>query len=411
MIYKFKDMKYLILVWAAVITVGSCTGDKPISSVTPENHPVKEVVIENLKRPWSMAFLSEEEALVTEKDGDLLHVNLTTKTKVPIEGIPNDLADSLTLFNSQYRIGTYPTGAPEGIRIKYNAGIFDVLLDPLYDQNKKIYLSYVSENEEGYATKVISATLNNNRLSEVQELLVATPYVEGLFHFGGGMVIGADQKLYITMGERLFSEAHEPEMPIAQDLTDMRGKVYRINLDGSIPKDNPDFGPSAVPGFYAVGIRAAQGLALDESTGNIWMSEHGTHQGDELNLLQPGANFGWPIKTTGKYRGPGYVPPTLDDRAFTDPSWAWLHTVAPTGLAFYTGEEFPSWKNNLLVPGLSRGSLWRIRIDGSTIKSMEELFVDDRVRTRKVAISPQGKIYLLTDEQNGRIIRVKPEPT
>lgn len=400
-------MKYLLVINAVLLSFICCTPDQTSKAKVKDVYPVKEVVMDNLKRPWSMAFLSEEEALVAEKDGDLLRVNLNTKRKISIDGFPSDLADSLTLYNSEYRIGTYPTGVPEGIRIKYNAGIFDVVLDPLFQQNSKLYVSYVSETDEGYATKIISARLVDNSLTEIKELLLATPYIQGLFHFGGGMIFGTDGKLYITMGERLFSEAHEPEIPIAQDLSDRRGKVYRINPDGSIPEDNPDFGSSAIPGFYAVGIRAAQGLALDPVTGNIWMSEHGTIQGDELNVLQSGANFGWPIRTTGKYRGPGYEPPSMKNTEFTEPAWAWLHTVAPTGLSFYSGDEFPTWKNDLLVPGLSRGSLWRVRIDGTTIKSMEELFVDDRVRTRKVAVSPEGKIYLLTDEQNGRIIRVK----
>jgi len=153
------------------------------------------------------------------------------------------------------------------------------------------------------------------------------------------------------------------------------------------------------------GIRAAQGLTIDPRTDKIWFSEHGTYQGDELNQLIAGANYGWPIKSTGDYRG-GYVPPKLD-RDFTDPKWSWYKTIAPTGLTFYTGTEFPQWKNNLIIPGLSRGNFWRLVIEGDQVQSVEELFITDRHRTRKAVQSPMGQLYILTDDVNGKIIRIK----
>ena len=366
--------------------------------------PVKEVVMENLKRPWSMAFLSADEAILAEKDGDLLRINLSTKSKTKIKGFPNDLADSLLIKEANYPKGTYPRGS-DGFKGRYNAGIFEVVLDPDFDNNQWIYISYVSEKEKKYATKVIRAKLIDDELKEIEPLLLALPYADGLFHFGGGMLFGKDKKLYITVGERLFGDSLQPSLPIAQNFQDQRGKIYRINADGSIPVDNPDFGEDAVPGIYAAGIRAAQGLSLDSRTGNIWFSEHGTNQGDELNLLTKGANFGWPIKSTGSYRG-GYVPPNLD-REFTEPMWSWYKTIAPTGLTFYTGTEFPEWKNNLIVPGLSRGNFWRLVIENDTILSVEELFINDRHRTRKAVQSPDGQLYILTDYEDGQLIRIR----
>lgn len=353
-------------------------------------NPVKEVVFEGLLHPWSIAFLNAEEALVSEKDGHLVKVNLSTKEKTIISGFPSDLVDSIRVRSRGD-----------------NSGIFEVVIDPDFANNQHIYVSYAAENERGATTKVIRAKLTGNTLSEVKTLFVAAPYTREMYHYGGGMTFGADGKLYITIGERLFNEKDQPPMPIAQDLTDKRGKIYRINPDGTIPVDNPDFGKGSVPGLYAVGIRAAQGITLHPTTDQIWFSEHGTIQGDELNLLEKGANYGWPIITTGRYRAPNYTPPTLEASSFTDPKWFWLHTVAPTGLTFYTGSEFPGWEGNLLVPGLSRGSLWRFTLDGTTFTHVEELFIDDRVRSRKVAQSPDGKLYLLTDEQNGKIIRIR----
>ncbi|MDQ3712717.1 MAG: PQQ-dependent sugar dehydrogenase, partial [Acidobacteriota bacterium] len=221
------------------------SGDVP--QIKPELNakPEKEIVLENLKRPWSIAFLTEEEALVVEKEGDLVKVNLATKQKVKIKGFPEDVADN---------IGSVHRGD--------NAGIFEVLIDPDYNQNKFVYVSYAARNEQGTTTKVIRGVLENDSLSRVQTLFLAAPYTSERYHYGGGMTFGRDGKLYFTVGERLFREIDEPALPIAQNVEDKRGKIYRLNPDGSVPKDNPDFGAKAVPGLYALGIRAAQGITV-----------------------------------------------------------------------------------------------------------------------------------------------------
>lgn len=366
--------------------------------------PSKEVVMQDLKRPWSMAFLSNDEALVAEKDGDLLRVNISTKSKQIITGFPNDLADSLLIVEANYPKGTYPFKS-DGFKGRYNAGIFEIVLDPDYDSNGWVYISYASEKDKQFATKVIRAKITNDEIVEVETLLLALPYVDGLFHFGGGMVFGEDGKLYITIGERLFTDGMQPSIPIAQNYEDRRGKIYRLNSDGSIPDDNPDFGEGAVEGMFAAGIRAAQGITVDPRTNDIWFTEHGTHQGDELNMLANGANYGWPIVSTGRYRGE-YEPPKME-RDFASPKWSWFKTIAPTGLTFYTGTEFPQWKNNLIVPGLSKGNLWRLVIREDEIISVEELFINERHRTRKAVQSPDGQLYILTDYADGEIIRIK----
>ncbi|MEX0361709.1 MAG: PQQ-dependent sugar dehydrogenase [Allomuricauda sp.] len=355
--------------------------------------PTKKIVLDGLNHPWSMAFLSPTQALISEKDGNLLKVDLETKKKSIIKGFPDDLTDSI-----------------RAVHFGDNSGIFEVLIDPNFTKTPWVYLSYAAKKPgAGTTTKVIRAQLKNDSLYEHETLIEAAPYTKEYFHYGGGMVFGPEGKLYVTLGERLFWERDEPEIPIAQDLTDKRGKIYRINPDGSMPEDNPDLGPDAVPGIYALGIRAAQGITVQPGTGNIWFSEHGTIQGDEINLLKAGANYGWPNVTSGRLRSSDYTPPKLEGVTFTPPIWFWPHTVAPTGLTFYTGDEFPQWKNDLLVPGLSRGSLWRFRLENETIKSAEELFVDNRVRIRKVRQSPDGKLYFLTDEDNGKLIQIIPQ--
>ncbi len=354
--------------------------------------PQKEIVFSGLNKPWSIAFLSEQEALVSEKNGSLVLVNLGAKTKKVIKGFPTDLTDSIGV-----------------VHFGDNSGMYEVITHPNFDKNQLIYVSYASKKPGvGHTTKFIRAKLEGDSLTAIQNILLAEPYTKDDYHYGGGMVFGADEKLYLTVGERLFWERDEPTVPIAQDVQDTRGKIFRFNDDGSIPHDNPDFGENAVPGLYAIGLRNSQGIALQPDTNVLWFTEHGTIQGDEINKLEAGANYGWPSSTTGKLRSKDYTPPKLDENMLTNPIWFWPHTVAPTGLCFYTGDEFPQWKNNLFVPGLSRGSLWRFRIEETTIKSAEELFIDDRVRSRKVRQSPDGKLYMLTDEEDGKIIRIKP---
>ena len=385
-------MRSLVLALASLLFFSCAPNDTQrngLQAVRAE----KQLVFEGLNRPWSMAFLSEEEALVTEKTGDLVRVNLSSGTKTVIEGFPADLTDSIGV-----------------VHIGDNSGMYEVLKHPDFKKNQRIFLSYAAKKPGvGKTTKYISARLQGDRLTDIRTILIATPYTHGNYHYGGGMAIGADNALYLTVGERLFWEHDEPEIPIAQDLTDPRGKIHRFNLDGSIPEDNPDFGSEAVPSLYAVGIRNTQGIALHPQTGQLWFTEHGTIQGDELNILYPKANYGWPNVTTGKLRSADYKPPSIEGATFTDPHWFWLHTVAPTGLCFYTGDEFPNWKGDLFVPGLSRGSLWRFQMEGDTLKSAEELFLDSRVRSRKVVQSPDGRLYLLTDNENGQIIRIRPK--
>lgn len=341
----------------------------------------RTVVLDGLKSPWSIAFIGETDVLITEKEGGLIRANLDSGAVTRIDGMPEDRVSDIRTVNRAD-----------------NGGLFDVVLDPAFPEERWIYFSYAARSSAGRTTKVIRARLVDDYLADHEVILVAEPYTEDeYFHYGGGLAFGADGMLYVTVGERLFNEVDGPELPIAQDVPDRRGKIYRINADGTAPDDNPDFGPDAPAGLYAIGIRAAQGITLHPETGELWFSEHGSRQGDEINRLRAGANYGWPIVTDGGYRSDAYEPPDLNGRSFTDPEWSWAQTVAPTGLTFYYGSEFPEWRGSLFVSGLSRGSLWRIGFDEGTVVSVEELFVSNRIRSRKVAVSPGGRLYMLTD--------------
>lgn len=388
--------------------IAKCTSAEPIPKTDAQMKPIpeKEIVMEGLNRPWSMAFLSENEAIIAEKDGDLLIVDLADQSRKKITGLPNDVVRKMLIDTSKHAFGVLPPAA-HGQTRSFNAGWMQVLLDPDFSTNSYVYLSYaVQTKKKGSTTKVIRGKLDGTAISQVETLFLAEPYSHGLFHYGGGMIFGSDGKLYITTGERNLYEHLNPELPLSQDVSDKRGKVIRINPDGSFPSDNPDFGPDAIKGLYATGIRASQGFAIDPNTNKIWFSEHGTNQGDELNILIPGSNYGWPNKTSGTYRTPDYNPPSIPGTTFTDPIYFWQTTVAPTGLTFYAGSEFPQWNGSIIVPGLSRGNLWRMSIANDEVVGAEELFINDRVRIRKAVLSPRGQLYLLTDEDNGKLIRV-----
>lgn len=374
---RFLMFALVVIVVVAASACSDRSAERSIGALSLS----REVVIDGLKSPWGIAFVNETEALITEKEGGLVLANLDSGELTTITGLPSDLVDDI---RSEVRFD--------------NGGLFAVVLDPRFPEEPWVYLSYAAKSGAGRTTKVIRARLSGATLSEHETLLVAEPYTENeYFHYGGGMTFGTDGRLYVTIGERLYVETDNPDLPIAQDVGDRRGKIYRLNPDGSEPGDNPDFSPEAPPGLYALGIRAAQGITSRPDTDEIWFSEHGSSQGDEINRLQAGANYGWPVVTTGGYRDESYQPPDLQDRTFTAPMWFWPQTVAPTGLVFYDGTEFPEWRGDLLVSGLSRGSVWRLNFRDGVIASVEELFVDERFRSRAIAVSPGGRLYMLTD--------------
>ncbi|MEM6379612.1 MAG: PQQ-dependent sugar dehydrogenase, partial [Bacteroidota bacterium] len=306
--------------------------------------PIKqEIVAQGLKHPWSIAFLDDSTALVNEKDGVLKKVNLSNGMQINLKGIPPDLVTDIRSVDE-----------------RDNAGLFEVLLDPDFVTNDWVYLSYAAQVEGNTTTKVVRAKLNQDSLSEMQTLLEVLPASSDRFHYGGGMVFDKTNKLIVSVGERFYNEKDQPDWPVSQNPKDARGMIYRINRDGSIPDSNPDFGPDAVPGAYAIGIRATQGMAMNPKDQQIWFTDHGSVRGDEINILEAGANYGWPIETTGDYRNEDYTPPPKRDSTYKKPVWYCIETTAPTGLTFYSGEALPQYKNHLFIAGLSKGSLWAI---------------------------------------------------
>lgn len=351
--------------------------------------PIETVpVATGLKHPWSMAFLPGGDFLVSEKEGGLVRVT-RDGAKFPVAGMPNDL-DNVRRTRAD------------------NSGLFDIVLHPDFAKNRRVYFTYAAKDAAGNTTTRLStARLDGDALVDTRSLHEAIPYTGDRFHYGGALLIDRDRYLYLAVGERHFHERDNPPLPSAQDPGDPRGKIYRFTLDGEPAAGNPDFGDDAAMGLYATGIRASQGMAQDPGTGRIWLSEHGPTGGDELNILRPRANYGWPVKTAGQYRNSDYRPgQTLRSAIFTAPAWTWTdRTVAPTGMTFYQGSQFPQWRGDLLVTGLSKGYLMRVDVDGDKVLGVDYLMTGTRLRNVKQAAD--GALYLLTDEPEGKILRVE----
>ena len=334
-----------------------------------------------LSSPWGMAFLPDARILVTLKGGSLVIVSADGKTvSAPLSGVP-------------------------AVNSSGQGGLLDVAIDPDFATTPWVYLSYSEDGAGGSGTAVARGQLVGNALQNVQVIFRQLPKVSGSGHYGSRLVFRNDKTLFVTLGER---QQGSP----AQDLTGHLGKVVRINRDGSVPAGNPDFGAGSRRELWSVGHRNPQGAALHPGTGELWQSEHGPQGGDEINISRAGANFGWPNVSYGcNYGDPvgnacriggGTHAPT-----YVEPLTTWTPTsIAPSGLAFYTGSMFPEWQGNLFMGALAGTALWRLTFSGNTLTAPEELLKSLGERIRDVRQGPDGALYLLTDGSGGRILRV-----
>lgn len=378
---------------AAAVALGATppVGAPPAPPTSPDVDP--QVVAQGLRHPWGVAFLPGGGFLVTEKHGGLVRVNAGGRT-TPVAGLPADL--DTTDRNP-----------------RDNRGLFDVALHPAFARNGRLFLTYTARGVGGTTTRLVAARLARDslgveRLVDVRPLFEATPRSAERYHYGGALLV-AEGRLYLTVGERHFRERDNPPLPAAQDPTDRRGKIYRFHLDGTPDRAaSRSFGPGAPAGLYATGIRASQGMAWDAARRTIWFTDHGPTGGDEVNRLRAGANYGWPVRTAGRYRDADFRPArTRPGARYTEPVHVWAdRTVAPTGLTVYTGRDFPEWRGDLIVAGLGRGYLVRLHVEHDTVRSVQYLMEDRPVRLRNVRQAPDGVLYAVTDEPNGRLLRL-----
>jgi glucose/arabinose dehydrogenase len=331
-------------------------------------------IAEGLELPWCITLLPDGDFLVTERPGRLRRLGADGNIGEPITGVPP------VLFAGQ-------------------GGLHDVLLDPDFAENGTIYLSYAHGDMRANGTRIARATLRGDTLENVEPIFTAEPLKRGPQHFGAKMVLLPDRTLMLTTGDGFDYRE------LAQNPFVTLGKTIRINTDGSIPADNPFAdGADGHPAVYSYGHRNPQGLARDPVSGVIYQHEHGPRGGDEVNRIEPGRNYGWPAITYGVDYSGAYVSPFTEHPGMEQPLRYWVPSIAPSGLAVYTGALFPDWQGSLLVGALNEGEVRRVTIeeDGST--SEEAVFSEVAERVRDVRVGPDGTIYLVTDP--GRILRV-----
>ena len=337
-----------------------------------------EVVANGLEHPWGIAFLPDGRALVTERPGRLRIVDRSGKVGEPLAGVP--IVDAVG-----------------------QGGLLDVALDPEYARNQRIYLSFAEKRGDGMnGTSVARAKLGPRGLEDVIVIFRQQPAMKGGHHFGSRLVFGRDGNLFVTLGDRNSGRDK------VQLLDNHIGKVVRIDRDGKAPADNPYLKQvGALPEIWSVGHRNIQGAALDPATGDLWTNEHGPKGGDELNRTLGGRNYGWPLVTYGMEYSGKPVSDKTEAPGLESPVHYWVPSIATSGLAFYTGTAIPAWQGNVFVGGLKSAELSRLELRDGRVVNEERLFGEALgKRIRAVVNGPDGALYLLTDEEDGELIRV-----
>ena len=380
-------MKTALLLLACFATAcGSApaqNGPAPRSTnaIAMDNALRVETYAAGLDHPWAIAFLPDGRLLVTERPGRLRIVDTTGRLSEPLFNVPD----------------VYAHG---------QGGLLDVAVDPAFATNKTIYLSFSEPGPSSSAgTSVVSAQLAADRLLYVKTIYQQYPKVRGGNHFGGRLVFARDGKLFVTQGERYDYRDQ------AQNLNSGLGKIVRINTDGTIPKDNPFVGRNDTrPEIWSYGHRNVEAAALDSATGQLWTVEHGAMGGDELNHPEAGKNYGWPVITYGRDYNGRKIGEGVEKAGMEQPVYYWDPVIAPSGMAFYSGNAFPAdWKGNILVGGLGSQRLVRLVLQDGRVVREERYLGELDTRIRDVQIGPDGLIYVATDETKGKILRLRPK--
>jgi glucose/arabinose dehydrogenase len=344
-------------------------------------------VADSLENPWGLTFLPGGKLLVTERPGRLRIVAPDGKKSAPLTGLP-------------------------AMDARNQGGLLDIALDPNFASNRLIYWSF-AEPQEGGAnnTAVARGRLVEGdapRVENVQVIYHQTPSLQSRGHFGSRLVFGRDGTLFITQGDRQTAEGRTH----ARRLDGTVGKVVRINADGSIPRDNPFVGRSDVkPEIWSLGHRNSQGATLNPTTGELWLVEHGTRGGDEINIPRKGKDYGWPNVAYGiEYQGGPILEGVTQLPGTEQPLYYWDPVIAPSGMTFYTGNLFPAWRGSLFIGGHVNNELVRLSLNGEKVVGEERLLTDlpERIKVRDVRQGPDGALYLLHDNPNGKIVKLVP---
>ena len=361
-------------------------GVGPFEFDTAEKHKIRvSVVTKGLSHPWSLVFLPDGSMLVTERPGRLRVIRNGVLDPTPISGVPR-------------------------VRTDGNGGLMDIALHPRFAENRLVYFTYTKPVDNGKGTPTLArGRLERGGLAEVRDLLVPDAF-DGNSGLNGRVVFGRDGMVYMSTGGNIGK--------VAQDPASLRGKILRLRDDGSVPPDNPFVDRAGYrPEIFSLGHRNTLALIVHPETGAVWNSENGPQGGDEINIILPGRNYGWPIVSFGRdYPGPRISDhPTRE--GMESPLVVWIPSIATSGMAVYTGDRFPHWKGNVFVGGMQAGRipgtghLERIVFNARTEElRRESMLVELRQRIREVREGPEGLLYLLTDEEDGALLRIEPSP-
>jgi glucose/arabinose dehydrogenase len=369
----------LLLLLAAVAFAAPSSAQPPsnqIASFLSDAGPVGVYpMADGLDRPWGMTFLPDGRMLVTERPGHLRIVTPDGGVSGPVEGVPEVWA-------------------------RGQGGLLDVALDPDFEDNGYVYLSYARPNPDGdgAASALGRGRFVGDRIEGFEPLFTSVPYMSGGAHFGSRIAFGPDGHLFLATGERF-------QFDPAQDLSNHLGTVVRLSPDGSVPDDNPFVGQGgAEPEIWSYGHRNIQAAAFDKITGDLYVAEMGPLGGDEFNRVERGANYGWPVVSWGMDYDGERIPDPPTRPEFEDAVAVWTPSIAPSGMVHYTGAEVPGWQGSFLVGSLVYRGLVRVTLDGGAVTDQEMLPVGPRIR--EVEQGPDGRLYLLTDEPNpeGRVL-------
>ncbi len=370
-------MRLPIALAACLIALPSAAGAQTFKSSAGDLKI--ETVVGGLAHPWALAFLPDGRMLVTERAGRMRIATPDGKLTAPLQGVPKVFASG-------------------------QGGLHDVIADRSFAQNRTIYFCYAEPASGGARTAMARATLGEGKLDDVKVIFQQDGPLSSGNHFGCRIAQTSDNNLFLTQGDH-FTQRDE-----AQNLGNHIGKIVRVAPDGSVPKDNPFAGRrDAKPEIWSYGHRNSQGAAIHPATGKLWEHEHGARGGDEVNIPQPGKNYGWPVISHGvNYDGTPVGSGKAEMPGMEQPVKYWVPSIAPSGMAFYDGALFPAWKGSLFVGALAGQILVRLTLDGEKVTGEERLLQGIRERIRDVRTGPDGAIYLVTDNSGGRVLKVVP---
>ena len=354
---------------------------EPAQTIATEKGEARlSVIARGLAHPWALAPLPDGGFLVTERGGALRRVSADGDVSAPLAGVPD-------------------------VSARGQGGLLDVVLAPDFTQSRRIYLSYAEPGEDGLAgTSAAYATLGEAGLEDVTVFYRQEPKVNAENHYGSRFAFDGQGHVFISQGERTMRM-------MSQELDKLQGKLVRLNLDGSVPEDNPFVGQDgARPEIWSYGHRNSQGLAIDPRTGTLWEVEHGPRGGDEVNLPQPGKNYGWPIVTHGINYSGQPIPEAVgkEKEGMEPPHFVFEVSPGLSGMAFYTGQAGKPWNDSLFLGALAQRNLIRLQLEGDRVVAEERLLQDLGERIRDVRVAADGNLYLVTDEEDGKLLKLEP---